>query len=67
MADCLTEYNLTSSQAAKLLGVELRTLMRWRKKGFGPSAIRFGMRNHKYSRAEILIWLESYNKWKRVQ
>lgn len=49
---------LSPEQAAKYLGVSVRTLQGWRTKGIGP---RFGQagRTVRYSAAELDRWLKA--------
>lgn len=66
MTDILAEFNLSTTEAAVLLGISIRTLYRWRNVGFGPRAVLYGPRNYKYSRIDIEHWLDNYYQWMKV-
>jgi len=53
-----TEF-LTPRQAAELLHVSPRTLLRWRKEGGGPPYTRAGATLILYSRDAIMAWAGS--------
>jgi predicted DNA-binding transcriptional regulator AlpA len=42
--------------AARLLGVSVRTLQRWRRDGGGPNFVRLGARRVGYGEAELERW-----------
>ncbi len=52
-----TREFLTEPQLAELLGVDPRTLHRWRGSGEGPPFVRIGPRNVRYSRAALDQWI----------
>lgn len=45
-------------RAADLLDVENRTLQAWRRKGTGPRYVRISARCIRYSRRELLRWIQ---------
>ncbi|WP_114856462.1 helix-turn-helix domain-containing protein [Brachybacterium sp. YJGR34] len=49
---------LTSDDLAELLGVELRTIERWRKSGKGPPFMLFG-RTVRYHPTRVQQWMVS--------
>lgn len=53
----LDDY-LTIKETADQLGVSHRTLMRWKKNGFGPPVTRIGHRLY-YRRSSARQWLNS--------
>ncbi len=55
----MTEDNLLSpDQVAGILGVNTKTLTRWRGKQFGPRAIRLTQRIIRYRRSEVDDWID---------
>ena len=57
----MKKYELTSADAALLLGVKERDLALWRKKGVGPSYIWF-FHSVKYNRAELDEYIKESSK-----
>jgi hypothetical protein len=49
---------LDTEQAARFLGLAVRTMQNWRVRGEGPAFLRVG-RSVKYAPHEIAIWLNS--------
>lgn len=49
---------LPEKDAARLLSVSQRTLQAWRVSGEGPPYIKMG-RAIRYSRADLIAWIES--------
>ncbi len=47
---------LTDSDAAAMLGVTTRTMLRWRSDGDGPKYVRLGVRRLAYRRGDIMAW-----------
>jgi predicted DNA-binding transcriptional regulator AlpA len=45
-------------RAADLLDVENRTLQAWRRKGTGPRYVRISARCVRYSRRELMRWIQ---------
>ena len=70
LAELHPDFTLSTTEAAELLGIGQRTLVRWRTLGYGPKHIKIGPRNCKYSRAVLLKCLDDYymerrkEKWK---
>jgi excisionase family DNA binding protein len=52
------EY-LSPAQAAELLGLSLRTLWKWRRRGTGPAWSRCGEWAVRYRRADVEAWIEA--------
>lgn len=50
---------LTRLEFAALARVHESTLYRWARQGIGPQAHRMGPRLVRYSRREVVAWLES--------
>lgn len=50
---------LAPASAARLLGVSVRSLERWRVSGEGPAYVRIGPRRVAYREADLDAWLES--------
>lgn len=50
---------LTEKTAAKILGVERRTLSYWRLSKEGPSFIALGKKTIRYKKSDLLAWLAS--------
>lgn len=48
----------TVQDVATFLGVPIRTLYEWRRKGYGPTGIRVG-KYVRYRREDVLSWLDS--------
>ena len=48
---------LTEKDVAKLTGISVYTLQRWRRKGEGPQWFRVGVRMVRYSRFNLDEWL----------
>ena len=48
---------ITQGQFAALVGVNTRTVVRWRETGYGPKAYRIGDKI-KYKRLEAFAWLD---------
>ncbi len=57
-SEILNRYNLTMDDAARLLHIGRSTIIRWRKKKYGPQPIHFG-KMWRYSEEDILGWLKS--------
>lgn len=55
----LEDNYLTTDEAAQLLGVNPRTLMRWHNLGFGPPKIKMGLRSVRYAQSSLEKWLRS--------
>ncbi|MFD8533892.1 helix-turn-helix transcriptional regulator [Streptosporangium canum] len=56
----MAEHDLLErSVVARRLGVCVRTLERWAKRGIGPRAIRVGPRLVRYDPSEVDAWLSS--------
>jgi predicted DNA-binding transcriptional regulator AlpA len=49
---------LTMAEAAKIIGVSVPTMRRWRQLGFGPAPWRVGLRLLHYTEQEVLHYLE---------
>lgn len=49
---------LRPEQAAAMLGVQTRTLSRWRSEGDGPRYFKFG-RQVRYSTDDLNVWIAS--------
>jgi Helix-turn-helix domain len=50
---------LNEGQAARLMGLKSHTLRKWRQLGIGPDFIRLSGRCIRYTRKDILTFLES--------
>ena len=50
---------LTEREAAKYLGIELRTLAAWRQRGDGPVAVILGPKTVRYRSADIIAFVDS--------
>ncbi|WP_439577924.1 helix-turn-helix transcriptional regulator [Elioraea sp.] len=50
---------LAPAEAARALGVSLRSLERWRTTGHGPAYVRMGPRRIAYREADLTAWLEA--------
>ena len=55
-------FTMRGPEAARILGVHLQTLYRWRQLGYGPKAVKFG-NQYRYSGDEIAQWMLSNNEW----
>lgn len=53
----MTDKLLAAAEAARLLGVSVRSLERWRGTGEGPPFVRLGQRRVAYPPAGIDAWL----------
>lgn len=53
----MTDKLLAAAEAARLLGVSVRSLERWRTTGEGPVFVRLGQRRVAYPPAAINDWL----------
>ncbi|MHB1302447.1 MAG: helix-turn-helix transcriptional regulator [Acidiphilium sp.] len=53
-----TDYLVKERDAARLLGIVPRTMMRWRKLGCGPRYVRMGNKLVAYSASELRRWQE---------
>ncbi|WP_237213992.1 helix-turn-helix transcriptional regulator [Falsiroseomonas oryziterrae] len=50
---------LAPADAARLLGVHVRSLERWRVTGDGPAFVRIGLRRVGYRVSDIEAWLDA--------
>ena len=57
----LTLRLLTAREVAGLLGISLRTLVRWRQRRFGPPQIIIGG-NVRYRLETLIAWLEEHER-----
>jgi predicted DNA-binding transcriptional regulator AlpA len=58
--DSLTEeISLREREAARLLGMRVATLQRWRFYGTGPPFLRINGRSIRYVQRELLAWRDS--------
>jgi predicted DNA-binding transcriptional regulator AlpA len=48
-------------EAARMLGVTIRTLQRWHRQGYGPPRKRWLGRGVGYSRAEVEQWIAEHH------
>ena len=48
---------LTAADVAKLCGVSVKTIGRWRRLGILPEPRKLGPKAHRYARDEILAWI----------
>lgn len=51
---------LTEKQIAALIGVSVRTLQSWRRRGAGPRSVKMGTRLVRYWRSDVLSWIEGH-------
>ncbi len=49
---------LSEDEAAKRIGISVRTLQRWRYEGGGPKFTRLGVRRLGYQEADLKSWAE---------
>jgi excisionase family DNA binding protein len=49
----------SEQEAAKQLGISVRTLQRWRRQGGGPKFCRLGVRRLGYPEDELHAWAKS--------
>lgn len=54
---------LTARQAAKAIGVHVRTLKNWKASGYGPGHFHIGKRLF-YRRTDVLAWLQRISETK---
>lgn len=45
-------------ETARILGISLRTLYRWRKDGSGPPFMKIGHKIIRYERADVLRFMD---------
>ncbi|MBK9166600.1 MAG: helix-turn-helix domain-containing protein [Bryobacterales bacterium] len=50
---------LNEHEAAHVLGMQVRTLQRWRCLGRGPSFVKVGGYSVRYDRRDLMTWLDS--------
>lgn len=55
----IAEQLLKPVQAARVLGLDLQTLARWRAQGTGPRFVRIGQRTVRYRWSELVEWARS--------
>ena len=53
---------LASKEAAALIGVTASTLSKWRNRPFGPPCHYASPRQIYYLRAEVVAWMEDYDR-----
>ena len=49
-------------EAAQILGLKPRTLIKWRQTGEGPQVIRLSLRAVRYRRRDLLRWIEAHTE-----
>ena len=47
---------ITRAAAAEILDVSIRTMEEWHKKGFGPKAVKHGVRGVRYIEHEVIAF-----------
>lgn len=57
--DAKSSHLLTAAEVAAVLGVNLRTLTRWRARGIGPRWVRVGDRLVRYDADALQRYLEA--------
>lgn len=57
---------IDTADAAELLGLAPRTLMRWRVERSGPTFIRIGNRSVRYRPSDLDAWIEQQAKVKAL-
>lgn len=55
-------YYLNEKQVAERLGMSVRTLQGWRRRGVGPASHKAGLRRVLYDPAEVENWLRQRAK-----
>jgi predicted DNA-binding transcriptional regulator AlpA len=62
MEELIDEWKL-----AKMLGVSVSLLVRWRRKGGGPAFIQVATTSVRYAASDVLKWLEEHKLTKKGQ
>lgn len=57
-----TPLPLTETEAAKIVGVQPRTLQNWRYRGMGPPFLRYSARCIRYRLEDLLAWQASRSR-----
>jgi excisionase family DNA binding protein len=52
------EESYTTKQLAKLLGVSIHTLAKWRRQGNSPRYAVIGYRSRRYPKAEVIKYIQ---------
>lgn len=50
---------LTAGQVARLAGISVATLGRWRTEGHGPTVYHLGPKTHRFRRSDVIAWIEN--------
>jgi len=56
------EELLTPPQAAKYLGVSLRTLQSWHERGIAPPSIKYPSGARRYRRSDLDAYIEAHRE-----
>ena len=52
-------YHLNEREAAELIGISPKSLMRYRRSGIGPSFMELPTQRPRYSAADVKQWIEN--------
>ena len=50
---------MDNSEVAAWLGIQPATLEAWRRRGYGPTCVRFGPKCVRYERQVVEAWIEA--------